>query len=147
MLKSILIVLGANCTLAVLWPALTFAKTPAQAIENRRWWIAKYRGDGTQKADQQGFVDAARTAEITFSKSRVAGSPTCGGLGGTYTVSGDQLTVHADFFLAGFCPPDQLAQNQLVLSALRGQLRIEEQDDHILLRDKDGKARLLLGPY
>jgi hypothetical protein len=67
MLKNVLIVLGATCALAVLRPPLTFAKTPAQAIENRRWRIAKYRGDSTQKGDEQGLVDAAKTAEITFS--------------------------------------------------------------------------------
>jgi heat shock protein HslJ len=126
---------------------LTFAKTPAQAIENRRWRIAKYRGDSTQKGDEQGLVDAATTAEITFSKGRIQGSPTCGGLGGTYTLSGDQMTIHAEFFLAGFCPDDQLAQNKLVLNALRGRLRIEEQGDHVLLRDKDDKERVLLVPY
>jgi heat shock protein HslJ len=147
MLKNVLIVLGATCALAVLRPPLTFAKTPAQAIENRRWRIAKYRGDGTQKGDEQGLVDAAKTAKITLSKGRIQGSPTCGGLGGTYTLSGDQLTIHAEFFLAGFCPDDQLAQNKLVLNALRGRLRIEEQDDHVLLRDKDDKARVLLVPY
>jgi heat shock protein HslJ len=147
MLKNVLIVLGVTCALVVLRPPLTLAKTPAQAIENRGWRIAKYRGDGTQKGDEQGLVDAAKTAEITFSKGRIRGSPTCGGLSGTYTLSGNRLTIHAEFFLAGFCPDDQSAQNKLVLSALTDQLRIEEQGDPVLLRDKDGKARVLLVPY
>jgi heat shock protein HslJ len=146
-LKHALIVLGVTCALVVLRPPLTFAATPAHAIENHRWRIAKYRGDGTQKGDEQGLVDAARTAEITFSKGRIRGSPTCGGLDGTYTLSGDQLTIHAELILAGFCPDDQEAQNKLVLNALTGQLRIEEQGDNIVLRDKDDKARVLLVPY
>jgi heat shock protein HslJ len=147
MLKNVLIILGVICALSVLQPPLTFATTPAQNIENRRWRIARYRADGTQKRDEQSLVDAAKTAEITFSKGRVSGSPTCGGLDGTYTLRGDQLTVHADFFLAGLCPEDQLAQNQLVLNALKGVLRIEKKDDHVLLYDKDDKARVLLVPY
>lgn len=146
-LTSVLILLGAICALAVLQPPLIFAKTPERGIENRRWLIAKYRGDGTQKGDEQGLVGAAKTAEITFSKGHINGSPTCGGLGGTYTLLGDELTVHAEFFLAGFCPPDQLAENQLVLNALKGGLRIEGKGDHVLLRDVDGKARVLLVPF
>ena len=118
-----------------------------QGIENRRWRIAKYRGDGTQKGDEEGLIDAAKTAEVTFSKGRIRGSPTCGALVGTYTLSGDQLTVQADVLIAGFCPPDQLAQNELVLNSLKGELRIEEKDDRVLLRDKSGNARVLLVPY
>jgi hypothetical protein len=35
----------------------------------------------------------------------------------------------------------------LILTALKGDLRVEEKDGHILLRDTSGKARLLLTPY
>jgi|SRR5215471_2411813 len=147
MFKNVLIVVGVTWALAVLSSPFTLAKIPTQGIENRRWRIAKYRGDGTQKGDEQGPVNAAKTAEITFSRGHISGSPTCGGLGGTYTLQGDQLTVQVNLVLAGFCPPDQLAQDQLLLNALRGELRIEEKDDHVLLRDKDANVRVLLIPY
>jgi heat shock protein HslJ len=148
MLKNVLIILGAICALAVLRLPLAFAKTAPQNIENRRWRIAKYRyrGDGTQKVNEQGLVDAAKTAEITFSNGRISGSPTCGALVGTYRLWSDQLTVHAGLLLAGFCPDYQSGQNQLVLNALTGVLRIEKKDDHVLLYGEDGKARVLLVP-
>ncbi len=147
LLKNVLIGLGVTCALTVVSSTLAFAKAVPSGIENRRWRIAKYRGDSTQKGDEQGLIDAAKTAEITFSKGRLRGSPTCGALVGTYTLSGDQLTVQADVLIAGFCPPDQLAQNLLVVNALNGELRIEEKEDHVFLRDKNGKARVLLVPY
>ena len=81
--------------LAAVPSSLAFARTSAPGIENRRWRIAKYRGDDTQKGDEQGLVNAAKTAEITFSKGRIRGSKTCGGLVGTYTLAGDRLTVQA----------------------------------------------------
>jgi heat shock protein HslJ len=136
MLTNSLIVLGVTCALVVLRPPLTFAATPAHAIENHRWRIAKYRGDGTQKGDEQGLVDAANTAEITFSKGRIRATLACGGLGGTYTISGNQLMVHAEFFLAGLCPYDLSIQNELVLNALKGPLRIEQQADKVSARER-----------
>jgi hypothetical protein len=33
------------------------------------------------------------------------------------------------------------------VNAFKGDLRVEEKDDHILLRDKSGQARVLLVPY
>jgi heat shock protein HslJ len=147
LLKNVLICFGITCALMVVSSTLALEKTDPQRIENRRWRIAKYRGDGTQKGDEQGLINAAKTAEITFAKGRIHGSPTCGALVGTYRLSGVQLTIQADFILGGFCPPEELAQNQLILTAFKGDLRIEEKDDHVLLRDTNGKARVLLVPY
>jgi heat shock protein HslJ len=147
LLKNVLICLGITCAFMVVSSTLALDKTSPQGIENRRWSIAKYRGDGTQKSDEQGLIDAAKTAEITFAMGRIHGSPTCGALVGTYRLSGVELTIQADFILNGFCPPEELAQNQLVLTAFKGDLRIEQKDDHILLRDTSGKARVLLVPY
>src|SRR5690349_20899995 len=135
--RKALIMLAAS---AVLLPPLAFAKWPTHPIENRRWRIGKYRVDGTQKGDEQGVVEVAKTADIKFSRRHLSGSPTCGGLGGTYKLHGDELTIQPEFYLAGFCPLDQLGQNRLVLNALRGELRIEQKNDHIVLRDADGKA-------
>ncbi len=148
MLKNVLVCLGIICAFTVL-SSTTFAaeKTSAHGIENRRWRIAKYRGDGTQKSDEQGLIDAAKTAEITFAKGHIHGSPGCGALVGTYSLSGDRLIMQADFVLAGLCPREESVQNQLTLTALKGDLRIEEKDDQILLRDTSRKARVLLVPY
>ena len=59
---------------------------------------------------------------------------------------GQQVDSSCGAFVSGFCPSDQLAQNQLVLNALKGELRIEE-GDSVLLRDAQGKARVLLVPF
>jgi heat shock protein HslJ len=123
------------------------AQSSPHSLENRKWRIAKYRANGNKKGDEQGLVEAPKTAEITFEKGHLHGSPTCGTLVGTYEFSGDQLTVKTDFILNGFCPPEQLAQNQEVLNAFRGSLRIEEKDDRISLRDKNGQVQVLLLPY
>lgn len=117
-----------------------------QGIENRRWRIAKYRGDGSQHGDEEGLIDATEPAEITFLHGRVEGSPGCGAWEGTYKVSGDHVTVQAGWVLAGFCYPAGFAQDRLVEDAFKGDLRIEEKGDHILLRDGHGNARILLVP-
>lgn len=147
LLKNPLICIGVTCALVVISVSSAISKTSLHGLENRRWRIAKYRGDGTKKGDEQGLIDAAKTAEITFAKGRIRGSPTCGALVGTYRLSGDQLTVNADVVIGGFCPPEQLTQNQQVLNAFKGDLRVEEKDDHIVLRDTSGQARVLLMPY
>lgn len=118
-----------------------------EGIENRRWRIAKYRGDGTQQSDEAGLIDATEPAEITFLHGRVEGSTGCGAWEGTYKVSGDRVTVQAGWLLAGFCYPAGFAQDRLVEAAFKGELRIEQKDDHILLRDIAAKARILLVPY
>jgi heat shock protein HslJ len=118
-----------------------------EGIENRRWRIAKYRGDGSQHGDEEGLIDAREPAEITFLRGRVEGSPGCGGWVGTYKVSDDHVTVQAGWVLAGSCYPAGFAQDRLVEDAFKGELRIEEKGDHILLRDGHGNARILLVPY
>jgi heat shock protein HslJ len=139
--------LGIICAFIVLSSPLAAEQSSAHGIENRRWRIAKYRGDGTQKSHEQGLIDAAKTAEITFAKGRLHGSPGCGALVGTYRLSGDRLIIQADFVLGGLCPREESVQNQLILTALKGDLRMEEKGGNILLRDTSGKARLLLAPY
>jgi heat shock protein HslJ len=118
-----------------------------QGIENRRWRIAKYRGDGSQHGDKEGLIDATQPAEITFLHGRVEGSPGCGAWVGTYKVSGDRVTVQAGSVLAGFCYPADFAQGRLVETAFKDELQIEKNGDHLLLRDGHGSARILLVPY
>jgi heat shock protein HslJ len=118
-----------------------------QGIENRRWRISKYRGDGSQRGDEDGLVDATESAEITLLHGRVEGSPGCGGWVGIYKVSGDRVTVQAGWVLAGFCYPAGFAEGRLAEAAFKGELRMETNGDHVLLRDGNGNARILLVPY
>jgi heat shock protein HslJ len=120
---------------------------PRRTIENRRWRIAKYRGDSTQQADKEGLLDANEYSEVTFLNGHVNGSPGCGGWWGTYKLSGKQLTFDAGLSLFGTCPPELFDQDRLVEKAFRAAVRIEEKGDHVLLRDKDGKVQILLVPY
>lgn len=145
--KNPVIYIGIACALIIVLSNLAAGQASPHGLENRRWRIAKYRANGSNKGNEHGLIEAAKTAEITFAKGHIQGSPTCGALGGTYEFSGDQLTVQADFILNGFCPSEQLAQNQEVLNAFKGSLRVEEKDDRIVLRDKSGQVRLLLVPY
>lgn len=118
-----------------------------EGIENRRWRIAKFRGDAAQHDDEESLIEAPQPAEITFLHGRVEGSPGCGAWEGTYKVSGDHLTVQAGWVLAGFCYPAGFAQDRLVEAAFKGELRIEEKGDRVLLRDLTGNARILLVAY
>jgi heat shock protein HslJ len=145
LLKYAAVWLGIFCT--VLSSVSAADKISAHGIENRRWRIAKYRGDGTQNSDEQGLIAADKTANITFAKGHIDGTAGCGALGGTYSLSGDRLIIRAGFILAGACTREGSVQNQLILTALKGDLQMEEKDGHILLRDTSGKARLLLVPY
>ena len=146
LLKNAVIYVGVICALVVSSTVLA-GQTSPHGIENRRWRIAKYLANGNNKGDEKRLIDAAKTAEITFQDGGIEGSPTCGALVGTYRLSGDHLTVQADFILNGFCPPEQLAQNQQILNDFKGDLRVEERDNHITVRDKSGQVRVLLVPY
>jgi heat shock protein HslJ len=128
-------------------PVVVLKPLQLKGIENRRWRIAKYRGDGSKHADDEDLVDATESADITFMHGRVQGSPGCGGWIGTYRLSGDHLTVEAQWALAGLCYQAGLDQDRLVENAFKRDLRIEENGNHILLRDMTGKARILLVPY
>lgn len=145
MFKNVLVWLGIICT--VLSSVSAADNISAHGIESRRWHIAKYRGDGSRNSDEQGLIAADKTASITFAKGHIHGSAGCGALVGTYSLSGDRIIIQADFILAGACTHEGSLQNQLILTAFKGDLRMEEKDDHILLRDRSGKARLLLAPY
>jgi heat shock protein HslJ len=147
LLKNALIYVGIACGLVVVLSTLAASKTSPHGLENHRWRIAKYRASGSNKGDEQPLIDAAKTAEITFAEGRIEGSTTCGALVGTYRLSGDKLTIQADFILRGFCPPEQLAQNHQVLNALKGDLRVDGKGDNIVLLDKGGQVGVLLVPH
>jgi heat shock protein HslJ len=116
------------------------------SIENRRWRIAKYRVDDGRQTDNDGLIDARRTAEITFQGGSVSGSPTCGGWQGSYRLSGMRMAVDANVILFGFCPPEASSQSLALVKAFKGELSMEKAGDEILLRGKDGRARVRLVP-
>jgi heat shock protein HslJ len=128
-------------------PIMVLQSLRQEGIKNRRWRIAKYRDDAGQQTDDQRLVDARGIPEITFLNGLVFGSPTCGGWTGGYKLSGKQLTVVADFILAGYCPPEEGSGSLAVVKAFNGELSIEEAEDQVLLRDKDGRARVRLVPF
>jgi heat shock protein HslJ len=128
-------------------PIIVLDALRSKGIENRLWWIAKYRGDGTEPVDEEGLTDAIVRAEITLMNGRVEGSPGCGAWIGTYKLSGNHLTLQAMAGLAGLCFPENYAQGELVEESFKGTLRIEKKGDNILLRDKNGRAQILLMPY
>ena len=116
------------------------------SIENRRWRIAKYRADDGQQTDEDGLIDAWRTAEITFQGGGVYGSPTCGRWGGSYKLSGRRIDIDADVGVIGLCLPEAWSESLAVVKAFKGELSIEKAGDEIVLRGKDGRARVRLVP-
>jgi hypothetical protein len=73
-------------------------------------------------------------------QGRVNGTPGTG----TYKLSGDELSVDAGSVYTGAFIFTQ--QIEAVSKAFNGDLRIEQNGDHILLRDKSGQAQILLVP-
>jgi heat shock protein HslJ len=118
-----------------------------KSIENRHWRIARYGGDGANLAGTEGLIEAKYPGNITFLNGQVYGSPGCGGLVGSYKVSGGQFASDIGFLLAGFCTPDQFAQDSLVMKALKSVRQIQRNGRNILLRDASGRAQLLLVPF
>jgi heat shock protein HslJ len=127
-------------------PIMVLSDFPKEGIENRTWRIAKYRGDGTQLSDENGLVESG-AAFILFLNGRVTGSPGCGGWWGAFKVSGDRLKVDAELALAGTCEPEQFTEDDLVVNAFKGELRVTKQDDRIVLRESNGRPRIVLVPY
>lgn len=54
------------------------------------------------------------------------------------------MDVHADVMLRGFCPPEEWSESLAVVKAFKGELSIQKAGDEILLRGKDGRARVRL---
>jgi heat shock protein HslJ len=128
-------------------PIIVLKSLPKKGIENRFWWIAKYRGNDTQPVEEEGLTDAMEMAQIIFMNGQLIGSPGCGGWIKTYKLSGNHLTLQAKTGISGFCLPEYTAQGGLVEESFKGTLRIEKKGDNILLRDKNGRAQILLMPY
>lgn len=128
-------------------PLIVMSRIRPEGIENRRWNIARVRGNGAQMVDKDGLVETKVPAEILFLNGRVSGSPGCGGWVGMYELKNGFLTVHASWALAGLCSGEAFAQNDLVVPAFNETLRVEVKGDQITLRDKDGNEEVLLVPF
>ena len=126
-----------------------FVLNPIQStgIENRQWRIAKYRGDGSGQADSNGLIDTKYSASVLFLNGRVEGSPGAGMWAGAYKLSGDELAFDGGFWFEGAWSGEQIDQGYLVSKAFKGDRRIEQRGDQILLRDKSGQAQILLVPF
>lgn len=121
-------------------PTMVLTALQPAGIENRKWRIAKYRGYDSPQADKDGLIDATEPAWVLFMQGRVNGTPGTG----TYKLSGDELSVDAGSVYTGAFIFTQ--QIEAVSKAFNGDLRIEQNGDHILLRDKSGQAQILLVP-
>ena len=117
------------------------------SIENRKWRIAEYRADDGQQTDEDGLVDAVRTAVITFQSGGVTGYVMCGSLTGSYKLSGRRMEVDTGFSLFGLCPREWSSESDAVVNAFKGELTIQKAGDEILLLGKDGRARVRLVPF
>ncbi len=128
-------------------PIIVLSSLQTDGIENRRWNITRFRGDGTRPKDKDGLTEAKEPAEILLLNGRVDGSPGCGGWAGTYELKNGHLELRAGMMLAGLCSGEMAAEGSMVQAAFKGELRIEKRGDQILLRDADGNARILLVPF
>jgi heat shock protein HslJ len=130
-------------------PLLVLSSIQPTGIENRRWRIVKLRGSGTAPTDADGLADVNEPAWVILVNGSVDGSPGCGGLHGTYTLSGDNLTWEAGVIVTGSgCSNLNLPYVPAPKEdhPFSGTMRIEKQGDGILLRDTDGYAQMLLVP-
>ena len=116
------------------------------SIENRKWRIAEYRADDGQQTDKDGLIDAVRPAVITFQSGGVTGYVMCGRLTGFYKLSGRRMEVDTGFSLFGLCPREWSSESDAVVKAFKGELSIEKAGNEIVLRGKDGRARVRLVP-
>ena len=69
------------------------------------------------------------------------------GWGGTYRLSGDELSVDASFVHGGAVIHEQLYQSDILSKVLKTKLRIIKRGDNVLLCDKNGNAQILLVPF
>lgn len=128
-------------------PLFVLNPIKSTGIENRKWRIAKYRGFDSPQTDKDGLIDAKEDASIIFSNGRVGGSPGGGMWAGTYNLSGDELAFDGGFWYEGAWSEEQLEQGYAVSKAFKGDRRIEQRGNQILLRDKSGQAQILLVPF
>jgi heat shock protein HslJ len=116
-------------------------------IENRHWRIAKYRGDENNSASKDELIDSKVPADVVFTKGQVHGGSGCGGWVGTYTIAGDTLISDVVAGVGGLCTSEGIRQGYWVEKALKGERRVEKDNDNIILRDKNDRAMILLVPF
>ena len=118
----------------------------SKGIENRDWRVTKYRNLKTQQSSNCQMLTPTQFTEITFVNGRLDGTLGCGGLVGSYKLSGERMTLNASSFLAGRCDGESDEQDYKALQAFKRSTRIEEQDGHIMLFDSVGEIQMQLDP-
>jgi heat shock protein HslJ len=123
---------------------LVLQRLEATGLENRKWHISEfYDGTSLVAADERLSFPAA----ITFVHGDVHGSAGCGGLIGGYSLDGTQVTINAGSILAGFCYPEDMKTNDIILDALNAARALELQDHRVALRDSQGHIQVVLTPW
>jgi META domain-containing protein len=120
-------------------PVIELSRIIETGLENQEWSIDQY-------SDGVNLVAVGRHASITFVNKIIDGSPGCGGLIGSYSLSGAQLKVWAAWLLGGYCPGDFEPQNNGVVKALSGERLVERDGQRVILRDGQGAAQIVLKP-
>jgi heat shock protein HslJ len=131
-------------------PIMVLSALQPKGIEDRKLRIARYRVDDSRRMDKDGLIDATYPAWVLFMNGSVSGTPGAGAWEGTYKLSGDNLEFDAGgagYAYSGAFTEEQGEQDRLVCAVFKGDLRIEQKGDQILLRDKSGSAQILLVPF
>ena len=116
------------------------ARIAAIGFENRGWTVER-------SYDGASLVPPTAVSRMTFTNGRIEGTPGCGFLFASYTLSGAHLTIASfGFFLGGYCPDDILSQSKSITKALSGELTIERDGQRVVLRDAQGTIQVILRP-
>lgn len=150
--KGALVTLRSVCIWAL--SAILMASSPSSRaadskhdlpIENREWRIDRYF-DGHDLV----HPDAGAWTALTLKKGSVGGRAPCGGFYGRYTLRGDELTVpKLGWILAGLCLGDGFQweiENDNVVKAFSGRLRVESHEGEIVLRGANDQVMAILAP-
>lgn len=124
----------------------------SSGIENRNWEIEAYF-DGHSVVRTRDTFNRRKASTVTFIHGSLHGSPGCGGLIGSYSAAGRQITIEAGVILAGTClrrgshrSVDEWPLNQPVLNALNGVRTVERRGERIILKDSTGAVQVVLAP-
>ena len=128
----------ADCaTAASDLPSIRMTET---GLENQEWSIERYY-------DGANLVPAIATSRIVFVNGRVEGTPGCGSLIASYTLSATRLSVASfGLVLGGYCVDALLSQSKGITKLLSGELTIERDGQRLVLRNADGVVQVVLGP-
>lgn len=109
------------------------------ALENLEWSVERYD-------DGANLLPAIATSRIVFVNGRIEGTPGCGSLIASYILTGTRLSVASSgLVLGGYCADAPLSQSKGITKLLSGELTIERDGQHLVLRNADGVIQMVLG--